>query len=238
MFLASMVISGSGLLLSAQAQEQAPAPEKLRDTYAARYLDTAAGQAVLFYGKEQEPYAFVASNHPYYGEERYVRGRLSYRGVTYVDVPMRLDLFRDELLVLSPAAHHVRLTPADIGLAELHDRRIVYLPKDTLQGSPSPGLYFLLYDGDCQVFEKRTATLQQKTYMQSLEHYFGFTSAYYLRKEGICYRIKNRNALLNALGTHRRELERHIRANRLNFRKDAGAMIVSTVETFEKIPQP
>ncbi|MDR1337121.1 MAG: hypothetical protein LBK22_09860 [Tannerella sp.] len=167
-----------------------------------------------------------------------MRGRLSYRGVVYPEALLRMDLCRGELIVLSPAAHHVRLTPAEVDFAELHGRRIVYLPKDTLPGSPPPGLYFLLHDGDCRVFEKQTATLQRKTYMQTMEHYFAFSSVYYLWKEGVCYRIGSRNALLKALGAHRKELEQHIRMNRLDFRKDAGKMIVSTVETFEKTAHP
>jgi hypothetical protein len=233
MFFTNMLISGIVWLLSAQELTT----DKRLDPYVAGYLDAAAGQAVLFYGKEQEPYPVVASNHPYLKEERYVSGWLSYRGVTYTNVPLRMDLCRGELLVLSPAAHNVRLTAREIDSAALHDCRIVYLPKDTLPESPQPGLYFLLYDGGCRVFEKQTATLQQKTYMQTIEQYYDFSSAYYLLKEGVYYRIKNRNSLLKALGTHRKELEQHIRANKLDFRKDAGKMIVSTVETFEKIRQ-
>jgi hypothetical protein len=231
LFLTGLVILGGGGLLS--AQELMPG-ERVNG-----YMEAAGGQAVLFYGREQEPYAVVTSNHPYFREEHYGRGRLSYRGAMYPEVLLRMDLYRGELIVLSPAAHHVRLTPTEIDFAELHGRRIVYLSEDTLSGSfPAPGLYFLLYDGDCRVFEKQTATLQRRAYMQTMEHYFAFSSVYYLWKEGVCYRIKSRNALLKALGAHRKELERHIRANKLDFRKDAGKMIVSTVETFEKIAHP
>lgn len=234
LLLTGIIIFGGEGRLSAQSTML----EKRMEPQIARYLDTVAGQAVLFYGKEEEPYAVVASNHPYFREAYYVRGRLSYRGVMYPDVPLRVDLYRDELLVLSPAARHVRLTSTEIDFAELHDRRIVYLPKDTLSKSLSPGLYFLLYDGDCRVFEKRTATLQQRTYMQTMEPYFAFSSVYYIRKESIYHRIKSRNALLKILGAHRKELELHIRVNQLDFRKDAGKMIVSTVETFEKLSHP
>ena len=56
------------------------------------YVSSAAGQSVIYHGKEQLKYPTSIRNHPYLKSEKYVPGDLSFEGILYKDVKMRLDL--------------------------------------------------------------------------------------------------------------------------------------------------
>ena len=66
------------------------------------YVSSAAGQSVIYHGKEQLKYPTSIRNHPYLKSEKYVPGDLSFEGILYKDVKMRLDLYKNELLLFSP----------------------------------------------------------------------------------------------------------------------------------------
>jgi hypothetical protein len=210
--------------------------EQLAGTFISHYIDSVSNYATVFYGKLQEPYSIAASNHPYLNDSRYVQGKLSYGGVIYPDMPLRLDLYRDELLMPTPdRQYNIVLVPEKLGRADLHGYHLTYLKRDNLPGCPPSGYYMLLHDGQCAVFEKQTTVLQQKISQQGIESSYSLTVRYYIRKDGAYYQIKNKKSLLNALGACQKELERLIRANKFRFKRDAERMIAAVVKEYEKL---
>ena len=59
------------------------------------YVSSAAGQSVIYHGKEQLKYPTSIRNHPYLKSEKYVPGDLSFEGILYKGVKMRLDLYKN-----------------------------------------------------------------------------------------------------------------------------------------------
>ena len=85
------------------------------------YVSSAAGQSVIYHGKEQLKYPTSIRNHPYLKSEKYVPGDLSFEGILYKDVKMRLDLYKNELLLLSPDNRYNIVLPSDrVDYAEFH----------------------------------------------------------------------------------------------------------------------
>ena len=85
------------------------------------YVSSAAGQSVIYHGKEQLKYSTSIKNHPYLKSEKYVPGDLSFEGILYKGVKMRLDLYRNELLLLSPDNRYNIVLPSDrVDYAEFH----------------------------------------------------------------------------------------------------------------------
>ena len=218
----------------ADAQDKIPS-EQLYEAFAARYMDSVSNRTTIFYGKLQEPLWMITSNNPYFKDARYTKSKIRYGGSLYTDIPLRWDLYRDELVVLSPDNYNVVLSPDKTEDATFHGYHIRYLKKDSLSNSPPPGYYLLLHAGPCTVLVKHTAVMQQKSYNQRIENYFMFATKYYIKKENVYFPVKNKNTLLNALGDYHQELSRLIRANRFTFKRDAEAMIVTTVKEYEKM---
>lgn len=206
------------------------------DRSAAAYLQTVNDESVLYYGNQQEDLP-RATNHPFLHDAQYAKARLSYLGVVYPDVNLRLDLRRHELVILSPLARHVVLFPDNVDEAELHGRRVIY-QSGVLPGSLSKGYYYLLHAGNCQVLEKQTASLNRKDNSANvLEEYYIISTRFFLYKDGAYQTIWNKRGLLKALQPYKKELKRFISANHLSFRKHQGEFLVRTVVEYERLTE-
>ena len=206
------------------------------DAPAADYLKTIGNASVLYYGNPQEDLP-RASNHPFLQESQYTRARLSYLGVHYPDVMLRLDLRRHELVILSPDARHIVLLPDNVDEAELHGRRVVYESGEA-SGSLSKGYYYLLHAGACQVLEKQTASLNRKeNSANNLEEYYILATRFFLYKDGAYQTIRSKGGLLKALEPHKKELKRFISSNHLSYRKHQEDFLVMTVAEYERLSE-
>ncbi len=205
--------------------------------HAASYLGSVSNYAAIFSGNRQQPLTFPTTNHQYFKKQDYVTGRLSYAGIVYPGVSLRWDLYRDELVILSPSNFNIVLKSENIDFAEIHGYRMFYLHPDTLVGCPSAGNYILLYSGDYRLLEKLTNNLfkDENSQRNRYIYYFSLSTKFYLQKDGSYYRIKNQRTLLKTLGTHRRELRRFIRANDLSYKHGAEEMVLKVVKEHEKL---
>ena len=224
-----LLLFGGGHLLA-----QDTGRRQLIDNSAVEYLQSVGKQSVLYYGNEQVNYPHT-SNHAYFKSEQYVKARLSYSGVTYPDIPLRLDICRNELIVLSPESRNIVLFPENVDYLKLHDKHFIFLRPDNLPGCPSAGYYILLHSGKCRILEKNSAKLNEKIEVNKLIRYFDFSTNYYLYKDGIYYQIKNENGLLKILNPYKKELKRFISTNRLKFKRDAEEFLTLTIKEYEKL---
>jgi len=201
------------------------------DEFALRYQQTAGNQSILFYGNLQAA-RHPAMNHPYFVSRQYGSARLSYRGVVYPEVMLRLDLQRHELIILSSEGLHFVLVPEYVDYAILHDHRIIYISN----GDLPTGYYVVLHSGDFPVLKRTNARLVNVQQGANVYVQFIFPTVYYLYKDGVYHTIRNRRALLSILHQHRRELRQFLAANRwLNFRHNPGQLILHTVVEYERL---
>jgi len=205
------------------------------DGYAIEYLQSAKSQSALYYGIQQEPLPRT-TNHPYLKDMLFAKGRLSYNNILYPEVLLRFDLYRNELIATSPGYRDVVLFPESVDFAELHGQHIIYFRSDSLPGSPSTGYYFVLYEGNCAVLEKHTASLtsHSDSRMSDLQ-YYDFRKIFYLYKDGVYYTIRNKNSLLKVLQPYKKELKRYLSSQRLNYRQFPDVFIFMTISEYEKL---
>ena len=208
------------------------------EPYASAYMDVASAHAALFSGNRQQQLVQTLLNHQYFKEQDFVGGRLSYGGIVYPDVSLRWDLYRDELIILSPASYNIVLTSEIIDFAEIYGYHIFYLHPDSLSGCPPAGNYIRLHSGDDYLLlEKLTNTMyrDENVRRNRYVYYFALSSDFYLQKNGTYHKITNRRTLLKTLDTHRKELRRFIRARDLRYKLDAEKMVLETVKEHEKL---
>jgi len=218
---------GCGRLLAQDADRQ-----QLVDTSTDDYLRVIGIQSVLYYGNLQDGHPRT-TNHPYLKEIQFVNARLSYFRNIYPEVLLRFDLSRNELIIRMPNFLNVVLFPENVDFAELHGYKIVYLPRDSFPGCPSPGYYYQLHSGKCKVLEKQTATLLLENITQ--QYYYGILTKFYLFHDGAYYNIRNKRSLLKVLQSHKKELKRFISAHNLKYRDDAESLITQTVIEYENL---
>lgn len=207
----------------------------LIDNSATEYFRMSDRQSAVYYGKEQEGH-LRAINHPYLKDAQYAKSRLSYCQIIYPEAMLRLDLSRDELVILSPDQHNIILFSENVDFAELHGYTIIHFRRDSLPGCPPTGYYLLLHSGKYKVLEKQTATLMQKDVFSSTsEQHYVLTINYYLNKDGTYYTIRNKRGLLKLFHPYKKELKRFISSHGWRFRQDAEQLISLTVNEYEKL---
>ena len=205
------------------------------DAAAMEYLQTAGNQSVLYYGNMQEAHPST-TNHPYLEDNHYAKARLSYNHVVYPEVMLRLDFFRDELIILSQGSHNMILLPDYVDYVELHGRRVIYFHPDGKPGCPSrEGYYIELYSGKCRVLMRQTATLMHIDDLKTYVAYYTMNKKFYLYRDGVYQPIRSQMGLLRAFRPYKRELKRFINANNLWFRKNPEDFLTKTVGEYERL---
>jgi len=209
--------------------------QQLIDRSAIEYLQKAHNLSALYYGNLQEGHPRT-TNHPYLVSDQYTKSRLSYLQTIYPEAMVRLDLSRNELLVISPDFRSIVLFPDNVDYVDLHGNHIFYFSNVNLPGAPSAGYYALLHSGNCLILKNQTAQLMQKdNNSTTMEYYYTFTTKYYLFKDGAFQIIRNQRGLLKALQPHKKELKRFISANHLLYRSYTDDFLVRTIKEYEKI---
>jgi len=215
-----LLFFGSGCLL-AQDIGRHPAI----DSIAVRYLQRAGNQSPLFSGKAQENYPQML-NHPYFVDWKFVKAPLSYCGVFYPEAMLRLDLNRDELVVISPDFHQIVLSPENVDFVKLYDQYIIYFHRNNLPGCPPSGYYFQIHSGEYMVLEKQTYTMDRSEPLYILYTFF------YLYKDGVYYSIRSKRGLLKILHPYKKELKKYISTHQLYFRKDEKRYFICDVVSY------
>jgi len=205
--------------------------QRLIDNSALEFLQVAGNQSAIYYGRLQEGHPRT-KNQPYLKDDQYVKARLSYHRVIYPEAMLRLDLNRDELIILSPDYRHIVLFPENVDFADMHGLRIINFKRDSLPGCPPAGYYYLLHSGKCKVLEKQTAMLMLDNTHQ---YYFSVDTKFYLYRNGSYTIIRNKRGLLKTLQPYKKELKRFISAHQLLYRRDAAKFITQTVIEYEKL---
>ncbi len=205
-------------------------------SFSTEYMQAAREQAVIYSGREQIIYPAYYIGHPYLVSTDFVKGTIVYDGIQYPNLRMRLDLYRNELIVSVPhGSYNVVLQPDKLNTADFHSYRLFYHYPDGLKGSPGEGYCILLDDGACRVIEKPIALLLEKVKDIDMEVYFEQSSRFYILKEDVYYAVKSKSGVLKVFKTHKKELNRFAKQQQLDFKKETGKSIVALVNEYERL---
>ncbi len=167
---------------------------------------------------------FPRQQAPY---ETYAKGNLFYDGVKYEGVEMRLDLYRDQFMVWGvqgPISGTI-LDPERFGWADLRGYHII---------RAMDGYYIQLYDGSHDVLRKEIFEFNT-TWSEFTSH----KVRYYVEKNGSYHRVLPRKgSVLRLLSDYRGELDRFIRANGIEVRRNPDDAIVQIVQQYDKLVGP
>jgi hypothetical protein len=203
---------------------------------AGSYLAAAGEHSPVYTGKIPAPYPAHLVNHPYLESETFAAGVLSFGGVVYPGVRMRLDQYRDRLLALPPGGfYEVILPPAQVNHARLHGRHIFHHQPDSLKGSPPRGYYFLLHEGACRIIRRTACQMRETNKDGAVTGWFIFSDKYYILKDGVWHSVRSKGSTLNVFSSHKKELSRFVAEHKPDFRRNAGAAITAVVQEYERI---
>lgn len=220
---------------SIQAQDKISSDKTEIDSRITSYLNTAGNQAIIYTGREEVKYPTYVLNHPYLDTNEFRIGTLSFDGIIYPNVKMRLNLHTDELAVFSYNNLFSVVLPSErVDFATIDSLYIYYADpqKETL---PFPkGYHVRIFKGKYEVWKRETMFMESKIKDMILEYSFTKKRKFYIYKDGVYHTVGSKNSVLKLFDPgKKRDLKKHIKQHKLNFKKSPDEAIVSVVNYYE-----
>lgn len=165
-----------------------------QESIAKKYLDRAGDHAIAYSGEIgtiYNPYFF--SNTPYYSSPEYATGVIYFRRTCYPNQQIKIDLYRDQLILLSPKLHHgIIVDPRTIKSVQVHGKEFIWHTPSTQSGLAT-GYYIRLAHGkEAQLLCRYNFQLHSPT--DKTQSNFSDSQRYYILYNDIHYPVKNRRS--------------------------------------------
>lgn len=212
-----LIVLFSLLPFALQSQQLIPAASS--DEPGSRYLQQARQYALVFNGREHEKYPIHFENHPWLVNPEFTRGTLVYRGIVYPNLAMKVDLYRNELVISSDdAPFSIVADPALVDSVRLHNLQLVY--RQPIEGELPGGYYVLIHQGKTRLLMNYELSLRDLVEDGRLVTRFETQKNFWLLSGSETFRIKKYYDLTNHFDTSRNQLRAFINSNQLNFRRN------------------
>jgi len=217
--LASALLAEVCLARSASAQAAFAADSAVTRAQQA-YTAALGTQSVLYDGAEYVDYTSPGTRgHQFFGGPEVQVGNVTYRGGTFLQVPLRYDIVRDQPVLLYPGqAAALMLVPAKVANFSLGSHRFVRVVRDSTVASDLPtGFYELLADGPVRLLARHQKRVAQTIISQNLALEYRQTDAVYLRTATTTAEVSDLKELVALLPDHQAEVQHYAKQQRLSF---------------------
>ncbi len=196
-------------------------------------------QSRLYNGPEYYQYNPAIKGNAYYNDKNvWQLGSVCYDHVTYTNVPMMYDIFKDCVVILHPnKAFRYSLLNDKLLNFNLLDHHFVYINVDSLKNSVvANGIYSQLYNGTIEVLAKTSKSIQNNITISNNESYFTSEKKnFYLKKGNVYYRINNEASILKALQDKKEQVQLFIRGNGINYRKEPEQALIRIASYYDHL---
>ena len=200
------------------------------------YNQAMASQSPIVNGRQYKPYGFtfIKEGHPFFQTNQFVPATVYYEDQLYDSVKILYDEHLD--MVIMDVGVRLELISERLPYFSISGHNFLRIPADTVHQVISEGYYERLYDGGIQLYKKEYKEFKEVLSVtdgyqaEIIEKYF-----YYIKKGDQFYRVKNKNGLLDVLKEKRDEVDKYLKANRLNFRRDKQNTIMKAVTYYDQL---
>ena len=206
----------------------------------ALYHDFLTPETGLFKGTEYADYAHLLRNgHPFYGEDKFKIGTISYHGVRYKNVPILYDLVYDQVIIGD--YYHIFkiiLTSQLIDRFTIEDHSFIRQTDSITPGLPRVGFYEELYAGRITLLKRESKQIQEDLNSGDHAQRFieGTDSSYWLRMGNAYYPVNHYKSLFATLKDRKKEVRRFIRSNNLSMRKNREITLIKVAAWYDSSP--
>ena len=185
-----------------------------QNTVAKDYLNATGDYAAVYNGKIEPVYAVnIYKNLPYYENAYFVSGEMIYRDKFYPDQQLKLDLYKEQVITLSPQHYGVVLESKDVKEVSLHGKTFIwYIPvqsKDLKQG-----FYMRLHEGKNMMLLCKISLSMNKELIKSS---FSSKTRFYFVHNGNHYTVKNKNSFIKIFPKYKNQINQFVKEQKLKF---------------------
>lgn len=170
----------------------------------------------LYSGKIELPYSpRIHQGYPYYGGQNYVKGCILFNNTLYCDQDIRLDLYKQQPVIFSPANQAVVIPSKKVQKVNIYGKTFIWIVPDKDCGLKNEGFYISYLDG-----EKINLLCEERVFIhdkKAVPLVFERSVKYYLGVDGKYYHVKNKSDFLRLFPEDKKQINRYAKDNRLDF---------------------
>jgi hypothetical protein len=150
----------------------------------------------------------------------WIFGEVNINDMTFKNLPLRYDIYNDELVIMVSQGTFVQLNKELIKgfLLFWENKNMVFENFGTGPGNPIRGFGQVLYRGNICLIEKQKKLIQELAVQNKIDEFYQKQFLYIL-KNGIFYRITRKKDMLNVLSDKEEQLKSFLREKRIKVRK-------------------
>lgn len=202
------------------------------------YYSQLGDQSPIFNGSLYPPLPYTfKEGSPFFLSEKPMLGSVVYDGIQYSDLSLRYEDFR-QYLVSIDQSYQLLLINQKIRSFTIGGHQFDNVHLDSLhRGIPTAGFYEVLYAGPSRLlkstYKKSNETLSMS---EGVVRVMEVIEDYYIKIGKVFGPVNTKSELLAKMKNHRKEVQRYIRKNKLNFRKDKDNTLTQTAAYFDQLP--
>lgn len=211
-----------------------PAIEQLSDPIKAYKAATQFSQN-LYNGRIYFLYDHRSEEHQFFNDREWNYGSVGFDGQRFDSVQLKLDVYKQELLVHHLNGDHMILQPEkvmDFIMAGHHFKRLVS-GKDIDEKMPT-GFYDIVYNGKSQLLVFRKKDRQEKIEDRKIIALYPIKDSYYIYHNGVFKQVRSKKSVLALFPRNERSLKRSLRAKQFSYRKNREEGILTMVQQFDQ----
>ena len=194
----------------------------------------------LYNGARYHIYDSRSKDHQFYQLEDWSPGSVFYDGQLFESVPMMYDIVKDKVVIkYQSRSGLIQLQSERVARFSYNNHRFIRIERNEEAGINIPtGFYELLYDGKLQVLARRVKQRQEQIENNKVNVYFLPKNFYYIKKDGVYHSIPSKKAALDLLGDQKKALKKHLRDQRIKYRKARENAIVQMATKYDQLLHP
>lgn len=195
-------------------------------------------QSGIYSGREYMDYTrLLKEGHPYF-DTSLALASIDYSGVVYEQVPVLLDLIKEELIAQhANKVFLVQLVKSKITSFSFNGHFFEHLGRDSLRNKTglSDGFYDRVYDGQkARFYVRRQKTIQEVIENLQVNKLVRNADRYYIFKDDQYHSVRTKASVTKLLG-HKKQLSQALRHNNVKFKKNRERAIHLMVQTFDSL---
>jgi hypothetical protein len=196
----------------------------------ADYLATTGEYAGIYNGQIKTNYnPSFYDNNPYHKSADFLDAEVIYSGLLYPGQKALLDLYEEQLILLSPQRHYgIIVDPGKVDKVLFEDETFIWLNKSNI----SQGFYTLLSDGkQLRLLFKERFTINTT----KLLRHFDRITHHYLSYQGHYYTVKNKNSFLKLFPQYKKQINLFAKEHKLDFKRNADQSLTLLTNYCEEL---
>jgi hypothetical protein len=189
-------------------------------------------QELITGGQYAEP-SLLIKGDPYHYSRQFERGNLRINGVTYPDVPLIYDSFKDQLVTFHPIFNQkILIKPEKIdGFTLANGQQFKHFSGNESYFRHGNGIYQVIGDGKAFALAKRYKTTKSLRELSRFDEEYLDKVEFFIVSEGVFSLVKKANDAYLALGLEAKSIKKEVKSKGLSFKQSPESFLIFLVFT-------